>query len=116
VVDRPYVPVAARTHVTRGRFLGKVIVDNGGKWITYSSVKRIAMTHPTNFLVHSTCSLIFVHQDRFSSEKTIVKRVYSPVLMAARPARNAMAYMMLFFRSNRPGRKIQAVHGWTIKE
>jgi hypothetical protein len=54
---RPYVqvPVATRTHVTRGRFLGKVIVDNGGKWITYSSIKSITMTHSTNFLVHSSC-------------------------------------------------------------
>jgi hypothetical protein len=44
-----------RTNVTRGRFLGKVIIDNGGKWITSSSIKSITMTHSTNFLVHSTC-------------------------------------------------------------
>lgn len=41
--------------------------------------------------------------------------LYLPDLMAATPAKKAMAYKIDFLRSNRPGRKIHAVHGWMIK-
>jgi len=39
----------------------------------------------------------------------------SPVFIAASAARNAIAYMIDFFLSNRPGRRIHAVAGCTIK-
>jgi hypothetical protein len=38
-----------------------------------------------------------------------------PVLIAAKPTRKATAYSIDFLRSNRPGLRIQAVHGCTIK-
>lgn len=45
---------------------------------------------------------------------TTLLLIVLPVLMAASPAKKAMAYMMLFLRSKRPGRRIHAVHGCTM--
>jgi hypothetical protein len=49
------------------------------------------------------------------NSRPLLRLTNSPVLMAASAAKNPMAYMMLFFRSKRPGRKIHAVQGCTIK-
>jgi len=46
-----------------------------------------------------------------SQDTIFIVCVFSPVLMAAMAAKKAMAYIMLFLRSNRPGRRIHAVHG-----